>query len=54
MNKNIENINDKGQLHGYVELYWDNILTYRANFKNNRLVGYSERHIFFLTEYYIR
>ena len=54
MKKNIENKNDKGQYHGYQQEYWDNIITYRTNFKNDRPVGYSERHIFFLTEYYIR
>jgi len=44
MKKEINTKNDKGEWHGYQKWYWDNKLMYRCNFKNGRLIGYSERH----------
>lgn len=55
MKKDIENINDKGEYHGYQEWYDDdNIFYYRANWKNNRLIGYEEFHRFEQTNFYIK
>jgi hypothetical protein len=56
MKKDIENYNDKGQLHGYQVRYgkptsW---LMVRGNSKNNFDIGYQEYHCHNKTEYYIR
>jgi len=53
MKKTIRNKNTKGQRHGYQEWYWDNELSYRGNFKNGRLIGYSESHNAEQTKFYI-
>jgi len=43
MNKEIENINNKNQYHGYQEWYpFDNVVTYRGNYKNGRPIGYGQ------------
>jgi len=45
MNKEIINKNDKGQWHGYVELYYlDKTIQSRGNWKNGFIIGYSEYH----------
>lgn len=60
MNKDIKNVNDKGQLHGYQERYTNYYeceqykLWYRANFKNNILIGYYENHNIIKTNFCIR
>ena len=54
MNKDIINKNDKGQYHGYQQEYWGNIITYRGYYKNNRIIGYFEYHMFEQTTFYIR
>lgn len=57
MNKEIENINNKGLYHGYQEIYnWNNKLWYRAIFKNGNPIGYLEYHIthYKQTEFYIK
>jgi len=54
-NKYITNSNTKGEFHGYQELYLVNgDLSFRGNFKNGRLIGYSERHAYKQTRYYIK
>ena len=40
----VVNKNDKGQLHGYQEGYCLNEISYRAIYKNNGHIGYSEYH----------
>ena len=54
MKKTIRNKNTKGQRHGYQEWYWDNELSYRGVWKNNRRIGYQEWHRVKKTEYYIK
>jgi hypothetical protein len=55
MNKDIRNTNDKNQYHGYQEIYnWTNVIFLRANYKNNRIIGYFEYHMFEQTTFYIR
>ena len=46
MKKDIKNHNKKGQTHGYQQWYslTSNKLWYRAIYKNNKHVGYSEWH----------
>ncbi len=44
MKKSIRNHNKKGQTHGYQEWYNIHGLSYRAIYKNNEHVGYSEWH----------
>ena len=44
MKKNIESYNDKGELHGYWEFYWDGVLWYKSYYINTQLNGYSEEH----------
>jgi len=53
MNKDIININDKGQYHGYVEQYHNGKLNHRGNWKNGNRIAYTERHITGYTQYYI-
>jgi len=53
--KDIDNRNPKGKFHGYQEWYWGNsVLTYRGNWKNGQEFGYSERHAYKQTRYYIK
>ena len=47
------NRNYKGQLHGYHQLYRGKLL-YRANWKNDRWIGYGEYHSGKETYFYIR
>lgn len=54
MKDNIINTNEKGEWHGYVELYNLDGLTVRGNSKNNYDIGYQEYHIRKETEYYIK
>ena len=55
MDKNIETINYKGDLHGYQEYYNINdMLVYRGNCKNDDDIGYQEYHNVKESEYYIR
>ena len=53
--KSIINKNSKGQKHGYQEWYpnTSNKITYRANYKNSRVIGYSELHYMYQTLYTI-
>ncbi len=47
MNKEIKNINSKGDLHGYQVRYLIGIkdtLLVRTNMRNNKLIGYHEYH----------
>ena len=60
--KDIRNKNSKYQYHGYQEWYPHNSnntlfrskIAYRSNMKNGKLIGYSELHYMYLTEYHIR
>jgi len=55
MNKDIININDKGQYHGYQEWYnINNKLSFRGNRKNDEPIGYCEHHKWTETNYYIK
>jgi hypothetical protein len=54
MKKDIENYNDKGQLHGYQEGYNLTYISYRVTYKNNLHVGYSEWHGMEETIFHIR
>ena len=56
MKKPIRNINNKNQLHGYNEKYWNNnlLLWIRGNFKKNLSVGYTESHYYKQTRFYIK
>lgn len=57
MNTDIENINDKGELHGYQETYtyFHRKIYIRGKYKNNFAIGYLEWHGHELqTSYYIR
>ncbi len=40
--KDINNFNKKGQRHGYQELYEDDKLWIRSNYKNGEPIGYIE------------
>ena len=52
--KHIINKNEKNKFHGYQELYLVNgDLSFRGNFKNGRLIGYSESHNAEQTKFYI-
>lgn len=43
--KTIETKNDKNQIHGYYEYYYNNNESlYRTIVKNNRPIGYTENH----------
>ena len=44
MKTDIYNYNTKGKLHGYQEGYYLTKILYRATYKNNLHVGYSEWH----------
>lgn len=47
MNKDIDNYNNKGELHGYQERYLigiKNVLLIRTNIANNKIIGYYELH----------
>lgn len=54
--KDIRNKNSKYQYHGYQEWYphYNNKLAYRSNMKNGKLIGYSELHYMYRTEYHIK
>ena len=55
--KDIRNYNDKGELHGYIELYWGelrNKLLIRGNMKNKNAIGYEEWYGGEKTRYNIR
>ena len=53
--KDIKNYNDKGQYHGYQEIYnWNNKLWVRDNYKNGNKIGYQENHLFKATSYFIK
>ena len=57
MNTDIENINDKGELHGYQETYtyFHRKIYIRGKYKNNFAIGYLEwRGHELQTGYYIR
>jgi len=57
MKKDIRNYNNKGQLHDYVELYWDELgkqLLLRCNMKNGKNMGYEEWYGGKKTNFYIR
>ena len=54
MKKDIENINDKGEYHGYQEWYYNNELGLRGYYKNNKSIGYIEWHDNAVTTYYIK
>ena len=44
--KDIRNYNNKGQQHGYQEIYlYDDKLYYRTNYKNDKEIGYEEYHL---------
>jgi hypothetical protein len=47
MNKDIEPTNDKGQRHGYWEIYHDDDLMYKCFYQNDKLVGYDETYYSF-------
>lgn len=51
--KDIINRNSKDQLHGYHQLYRGKLL-YRANWKNDKCIGYEESHGIKKTYFYIR
>jgi len=42
MNKNITPKNDKGQRHGYWQMYWDGELSYKCVFFNDKEIGFEE------------
>lgn len=42
MNKNIRQYNDKGQAHGYWEIYAGLLLMWKHNYFNGQEIGYSE------------
>jgi len=41
-NKNIRQYNDKGEQHGYWEVYFAGDLRYKCFYHNDKLVGYEE------------
>jgi hypothetical protein len=48
MNKEISNINSKGEYHGYQTRYLIGIkdtLLVRTNMRNNKIIGYHEYHV---------
>jgi len=52
--KDIRNLNNEGEFHGYQELYVYNLIYVRGNFKNDEEIGYQEWHTIKETEYYIK
>ena len=44
MSKNIRPYNDKGEQHGYWEVYFAGDLRYKAFYQNDKLVGYEENY----------
>jgi len=54
MKKDIYNYNDKYQLHGLNIKYWNNKISRRAIWKNDRIIGYTEWHALKETNYYIK
>ena len=54
MRESIRNYNNKGQHHGYYELYYNHKLSYRLNYKNDKEIGYEEWHLTKTTNFYIR
>ena len=43
--KNITPRNDKGEPHGYWEMYWDESLWYKCFYHNGKRHGYYENYI---------
>ena len=55
MKQDIRNKNDKGELNGYQERYFnDNTIQVRVMVKNNKFIGYVEWHGLRKTQYIIR
>lgn len=54
MKESIRPKNDKGQLHGYQEWYFNSILELRCIAKNGFVVGYRESHEYKKTTFTIR
>jgi len=54
MNKNIININNKNQYHGYQEWYTFNTISHRGNWKHNTVYNYQEHHRVKQTTYHIK
>ena len=54
MNKNIFPKNQKGQVHGYAEYYYNNKISYRTIYKNGENISYSEWHGMKETIFHIR
>lgn len=52
--KEIKNINNKKQYHGYQEWFINNKSTLRGNFKNNKTIAYVEYQHNRKTYFYIR
>ena len=52
--KDIRPANSKGQYHGYQEWYVGDSLALRNVIKNGRIMGYLERHMAKITNFYIR
>jgi len=57
-NKNIEPRNNRGEAHGYWEVYWYNgYLMYKSFFHNDKEIGYEEYNLYldkiFKKTYYI-
>jgi hypothetical protein len=42
--KPIRNYNKKGQFHRYNERYYNDKITMRGNFINDKMIGYTEHH----------
>ena len=42
IDKNIRQYDNKGQKHGYWEVYWAGKLNFKSFFQNDKLVGYEE------------
>ena len=53
MDKDIINKNDKGEYHGYNELYFYGLLIFRGISKNNKDIAYQEYHNIEETRFYI-
>ena len=54
MKDSILNINNKGEYHGYVELYWANTVELRCKYYHGVEIGYLEWHDGKITTYYIK
>jgi len=48
MNKDINPYNDKGESHGYCEVYWSkDELWYKRIYNNGKIIGYCENYHYF-------